>query len=151
MVLSPCLSLPMKEWKWPMVWSPWKTVFWVLGTLITSTHSRQPVSWRSFSACPPGLIKFNHFMETTGKNREWGPKRCVNVLRAPAFLSTSLVLQFPHLSTGGKRVAALLVSYTLLGGTDEEMDIKAAESEKSWECKATLLSVILSRCFYPLS
>ena len=53
-----------------------------------------------------------------------------DVLRAPAFLSTSLVLQFPHLSTGGKRVA-LLVSYTLLGGTDEEMDIKAAESEKS--------------------
>ena len=41
------------------------------------------------------------------------------------------MLQFPHLSTGGKRVAALLVSYTLLGGTDEEMDIKAAESEKS--------------------
>ena len=70
-------------------------------------------------------------METTGRIVNEVPR---DVLRAPAFLSTSLLPQFPHLSTGGKRVA-LLVSYTYWEGQMKKwvsrlLKVKSAESVK---------------------
>lgn len=131
MVLSPCLSVHVREWKWPMVWSPWKTVFWVSGTLIISTHSRQPVSWWSFSACPRGLIKFNHFMETTRKNHEWGSKRCV---KGPSFSE-----HIPGASVSSSVNWGQEVSYTYWEGQMKKwisrlLKVKSAESVKqhSW-------------------